>query len=757
MKKLILFLFVLISGFVNAQFDIVPIIDPVNPTFNSVNTSGTYNYNRNYLKDWDAQIAKIQQATSNSTASVVWIGDSWTMNGNIVQPICSYLRTKFGDAGVGYFGAGTGNLGNTSGSAGQSATITRVGSWVNVSQNTYVRSVAIGADSSSTLNDSIYYVGRVTDVIIHYMKKTSGGSFVTRVDGTSPTTISTSGTTGLNFSSITGLTDGTHTISIKVSSTGSGVLICGAELNKSQNGVRIHNLGASGSTATEWLRQDSTNWATGIQQLAPNMAVICLGVNDCAANKTTTEYIGYITRMVNRIKAAKPNISIVLFSPSDIGLVTTYPMSSYVSVLKTYALANNYGFIDNYSLIGDYTTANARGLYTNTSHVNSVGGNVMIQNFLNFLMNGQSMYYSSGNNFNIGENSLISANSIGIGNTAIGTQVLQATTTGTSNTGTGYQSLFSNITGVGNSSYGYKALRANTASGNSAFGEYALNLNTSGSDNSAFGKFAAFNTSTAIAISAFGSGALQLNTTGDYNSGFGSLVGFSNTSGSRNTYVGYAAGYSNQTGAQNTAAGMFALYNSTVSNNTALGYYCGGSLTSGSGNILLGWRCGFYLTTQKNRIILNSIDRSSVAGDTANSPIYVYEHATVSSQRIYLNGNLYTKHLIGNTTSPTCTLGTGAGTGATYTLATNSTDVAGQISITAAGTPASNATVATITFNTAYSVAPIVILTPGNSNAASLSTTTQVYATSTTTTFLIKSNSTGIATGDYAWNWHIIQ
>ena len=781
-----------------------------NVTAQSLSSNGTFNYNRNYLKDWDAQIAKIQQATASSTASIVWIGDSWTMNGTITQPISNYLRNKWGDAGCGYYGAATINTGSSYGSNGQQVTITRVGSWADVKRNTYVNSVSLAADSSNVLGDSVYYVGNMTNAVIHYMKKASGGSFVYRVDGTSPATVSTSGTKSLNFTSITGLTDGTHTLSIKVSTAGQGVLISGVEINRNTNGVRVHNLGASGSTAQEWIYQDSTNFASGLQQLSPNMAVICLGVNDAIGGVTTTSYVGYITRIVNRVKTAMPNCGIVLFTPSDIGAATTYSMSQYVSALKTYALANNYGFIDNYSLIGDYTTANTRGLYTNTTHVNNTGGNVMSQNFQNYLMNGMSMYYSNGLNTSYGENSLLSAvasgtANVGIGfsalknnksgnyNTASGYNALSANTTGPENTATGYNSLLSNVSGQRNSAYGALSLRLNTGNFNSAFGYSTLNNNTSGTNNSAFG-YLALTTNTGSSNSAFGAQALQSvtggtyncgfgtntaqNTTGDYNSAFGASALFTNSSGNRNTAIGYSSLYSN-TGSNNTGIGMFSLYNTTGGSNTGIGYSvmqtnttgslnvaigdnAGFSNSTGSSNVFIGHNAGYY-ETGSNALYIDNQSRTDLSTQKLKSLIYGTFGTTPATQTLVVNAHLTALHVVCNATAaPTATVGSGAGTGATYTLSTNSTDLSGLISITT-GTASmgAGATLITLTFNSAYSVAPNIVLTPANSAAAVLTGNSQVYvdgASTGTTTFLLKTGSSVLTTSTvFKWYYTVFQ
>lgn len=592
------------------------------PSFNNL----SFTYNRNYLKDWDSQISKLQQGTASTTATAIWIGDSWVQNGTLAQPLSGYLRTKFGDAGVGYYGAASVNTGNSFSAYAMSATRIKVGSWTDISRNTYVMSASIATDSSSTVNDSIYYVGVATDFIVHYMQKPSGGSFVLRVDGTNPTTVSTSGVLSFSTSSKTGLTDGTHTLSIKVSSAGSGVLINGAEINRNNNGIRIHNLGTSGSSSADWVKQNAANWQNSISVLNPNLAIITLGINDAVQGIPISTYTANLKIIIDRILAVKPNCAILLFSQSDISTVTTFPMSSYVNAMKLFALANNYAFIDNYSLIGSYATANARGLYADAVHLNNTGGNVLIQNFQNYLMNGLSMYANFGTNLYTGLDAYVSAVLSSTYNTVYGINSMRGTTTGSQNSAFGYNTLFANTTG----------------SNNAAFGNSSLVGNISGYNNSAYGFGSMFSNTTGNSNTAMGGNAMQMNTTGIQNVAVGFNAMRLGTNGTGNTAVGYLAQASN-TGStfNNTSFGAGAMTaNTTGNNNTHIGYYAGGTSPTGSGNVMLGNFAGYYATGNNNFYIDNT-SRTNEATQKTLALMFGIFGASAAAQQVTINGSLY--------------------------------------------------------------------------------------------------------------------
>ena len=69
-----------------------------------------------------------------------------------------------------------------------------------------------------------------------------------------------------------------------------------------------------------------------------------------------------------------------------------------------------------------------------------------------------------------------------------------------------------------------------------------------------------------------------------------------------------------------------------------------------------------------------------------------------------------------------------------------------------------NAVLATITYNTAYATAPVVVITPANAATASLAAAQAVWIGITTTGFTINTNGTAVgASASYKWNYVVIQ
>jgi len=589
----------------------------------------TYNYNRQYLRSWDAKISKLIKETASTQAKIAFIGDSWTSQGQITTNISRYLRDKFGDAGVGYFSANTNAsaglyLYASSGVDALSASRAQTGTWVDNNPSTLGASISTA--SSSTINSYITYVGYATTIVIHWVRKAGGGDFTYAIDGGATTTINTDGASGLQFTTISGLTDGQHTIVLNVTVAGaSGVEIAGIELKRTQNGVITNNLGLSGSSSTDWASVNATDFQSAITQLSPDLVTIMLGVNDAGAATTTSQYITNLTTLIGLIRASMPLVDICITSPSDIGTSTTYPISDYVTASKLYAIENNYSFIDNYSIIGDYTSANTRGEYANTSHPNSIGGNVMSLNFEDYLMNGYPMKVDNLINVGYGNSSLLSLTS-GLNNAAFGVSALRYNKAGSFNAAFGYNALLANISGARNMGVGQDSLISNIdGNDNVAIGNQALRSNVSGSNN--------------IAI-----GSATSKATGSNNIFIGSLSGGGSSliSNNDNIGIGFYNLFSLSTGERNTAVGTYAgITTSTGSYNTYLGFYAGGLNVSGSRSISIGFYAG-YNEVASNSFYLNNVNQGSLANDKAYSLLYgtfAGTAASLTGQQLTINGN----------------------------------------------------------------------------------------------------------------------
>jgi hypothetical protein len=115
-------------------------------------------------------------------------------------------------------------------------------------------------------------------------------------------------------------------------------------------------------------------------------------------------------------------------------------------------------------------------------------------------------------------------------------------------------------------------------------------------------------------------------------------------------------------------------------------------------------------------------------------------------------------HLLSTATAiPTIAAGAAAGTSPTVSIGSNSTDLAGTVSITT-GTSPGTGTLATITFNVAFAAAPrAILLTPANAAAAGVAADLYANASNVTTAHFTVDAATALAASTaYQWFFAIL-
>jgi hypothetical protein len=146
----------------------------------------------------------------------------------------------------------------------------------------------------------------------------------------------------------------------------------------------------------------------------------------------------------------------------------------------------------------------------------------------------------------------------------------------------------------------------------------------------------------------------------------------------------------------------------------------------------------------------NSTSNTIVLGNTSITKVS-------TSGTIVTTNDITAKHIKGNSGALSIAASTGAGTSPSAVSVTG-TDMSGVVSLTTGTSPSINAVLATITYNTAFSTAPVVVITPANAATASLAATQAVWVNITTTGFTVNTNATAVVSSKaYKWNYVVIQ
>jgi len=222
----------------------------------------------------------------------------------------------------------------------------------------------------------------------------------------------------------------------------------------------------------------------------------------------------------------------------------------------------------------------------------------------------------------IGASALLNQTTTGLFNTAIGASALATLTTAAQNTAIGYQALTLS-TSTNNTAIGYQAGSALTVGYLDTFiGYQAGNTAVSGFQNVLIGGGANLTANNCFLTVAIGQGAYGCsgdvsigqgvqssshNSSGGGNAGIGNLALQALTGGAtNNTALGFHAGQTITTGSHNVAIGesAFSVGALTGSFNVGVGNNSAASITSGASNTIVGAFAGNHITTGSSNLIL---------------------------------------------------------------------------------------------------------------------------------------------------------
>ena len=431
-------------------------------------------------------------------------------------------------------------------------------------------------------------------------------------------------------------------------------------------------------------------------------------------------------------------------------------------------------------------------------------------------LQGSYAYSTNGFNTAVGYQSLKGsatiANNTGLQNTAVGYQAMAVNQNGGGNTAVGYLSLSANSSGSGNVAIGEEALKANTTNSNNVALGYEALFSSTADNNVALG-YRAGTHSTPNTTGGQNTylGALTYTSNGNFiNStalGYNAQITASNMVQLGNTNVSLV-----------NTSGVLKTVNGTASTSTATGalqvsggagitgaIYYGGTLNAASDrrikkdivNTSYGLKEILQLRPVDYKLISNNENEigfiaqelkqvlptvvNGIEGDLEKGELLSVKYQnlipvlTKSIQELNAQKNeeiaalktavtnitagesLAVKHLKGTSASPAIASAAGSGTNATVKI--TGTDMSGVIEVTTGDATTANEVLASIQYSTAYSGAPVVIITPGNAATASLMGTSTVFVgNNTNTNFTLNTNATPLTTKTtYKWYYQVIQ
>jgi lysophospholipase L1-like esterase len=218
---------------------------------------------------------------------------------------------------------------------------------------------------------------------VYYLQQPGGGQFSVDVNGAGTQTVSTaseSATSG--FYEIKAPGGGQNSFSVK--SLSGNVRLFGAVIENDGPGVVYDSLGVNGAYAGLLATaMNPDHWAQQLQHRNPNLVIINYGTNESqyASDDQMERYDKDLREVIRRVRAALPNVSILIVSPMDRGkhaaggkIITLPSIPKIVEMQRRVALETGCAFFNTFEAMGGEGTMAKWSAGTGKNHL--VGGDL---------------------------------------------------------------------------------------------------------------------------------------------------------------------------------------------------------------------------------------------------------------------------------------------------------------------------------------------------------------------------------------------
>lgn len=320
-----------------------------------------------------ARIAAALQGTGK--ARVVFTGDSWTEHLlETAQPLASKLYAAYGQSGNGWIGVRS-DVSNPVAQLLNGAVFSKTGTWTLYDMDGANSNALDGHALSATGTTGTITIANIKADSFDWWYRNGDGSFRYSVDGGEPVAVVGAGTGERKKLSITGLSDGIHTLKFDLVGNTGTVMMYGGMATRAAPGVEFSKAGNGGSTSVQWQA-----CAPFVQQYAaellPDLAIIILGTNDRDTSVSKAAFKAGVQALVNAYRTGSPNCCVLLVTPvqsrsfSEMGVI-----GDYADAMREISESTDFvEFIDLNAYMPPRLKTLEYGLWSDTVHLSEVGG-----------------------------------------------------------------------------------------------------------------------------------------------------------------------------------------------------------------------------------------------------------------------------------------------------------------------------------------------------------------------------------------------
>jgi lysophospholipase L1-like esterase len=348
----------------------------------------------------------LEQGDRSAVVRILHYGDSPTTADLITADARELLQQRFGDAGHGFL-----LIAQPWAWYGHRGFRLSAGGWM------------IDPAVQAPLKDGLYGIGGVSfrgddgswsqvsirgpaqnEAEIAYLQQPFGGQVVVSAGGVLLETFDTAGPYAPAFRKVA-LPSGARHLELLV--IGGPVRMFGIDFRRNSGGIVYSSLGLNGAYVSVLSRMfNGRHWIGQLRHYHPQLVVINYGTNESVYEKfVTQQYAKEMTEVIRRIRAALPDVSILIMSPMDratrdIGgeIVSVPAIATLVDIQQRLAKEKDCGFFNTYEAMGGAGTmekwynAEPRLVYADFIHPSPAGAKILGKLLYQALMDGYNRY-----------------------------------------------------------------------------------------------------------------------------------------------------------------------------------------------------------------------------------------------------------------------------------------------------------------------------------------------------------------------------
>jgi hypothetical protein len=279
---------------------------------------------------------------------VALIGDSFFhLRTRIVQPWATYMKGQYGDAGIGFIGFANPDTGqgNINGQGWGGISITVVGTWTSAYATGFGPDIGQVTATGSANQYRINSIPAGVSVVRLMAQPVAGSSIDYSTDaGATWTTVDTSTGTDIN---LTNLTIPGTLFNLWIRPNAGSPILYGLDVQSTASGVRVHKLGATGSSAQQWQAAlADPRCQAALVALNPRCVVIQLATNDQTGSPLPVTFLPRHKAIITTIQTILPYADILVLMPQDNHRANNVPMASYAAGVRDICLTLGTTFHD---------------------------------------------------------------------------------------------------------------------------------------------------------------------------------------------------------------------------------------------------------------------------------------------------------------------------------------------------------------------------------------------------------------------------